>query len=147
MDGGIRGKGGGWLLGWLHELGDRMEGIFFFLISCPKQKRNSRALSNESSLHTKETQAEKAGCFAPSREQVQAQPQTECLDPPGGSPPHSPPSPRLTVPGWGERPAPTSGGGVPRGRNKLPLSRGPWAPHTGALSGPPPRPTGEGGPT
>lgn len=120
---------------------------FFFLISCPKQKRNSRALSNESNLHTKETQAGKAGCFAPSRGQVQVQPQTECLDPDGGSPPHFPPSPRLTVPGWGERPAPASGGGVPRGRNKLPLSRGPWAPHTGALSGPPPRPTGEGGPT
>lgn len=39
---GIRGKGGGWLLGWLHELGDRMEEIFFsYFLSQTKTEQQS----------------------------------------------------------------------------------------------------------
>lgn len=38
---------------------------FFFLISCPKQKPSSRALSKESSLHTKLHTKEKLSALPP----------------------------------------------------------------------------------
>lgn len=36
---------GEWLLGWLHELGDRMEGIFFFLFLVPNKNRAAEPLA------------------------------------------------------------------------------------------------------
>lgn len=107
-----------------------------------------------SRFYQKTKEAEEARRFAPGpHREGRAEPElgSVSLGPAAGglSPPPSAalPSPSLTVPGRGERPHPPPPEvEAPRGPNKLSLSRGPRARHTGALSSPPPRPTGgEGG--
>ncbi|XP_043334783.1 dual specificity protein phosphatase 15 isoform X2 [Cervus canadensis] len=107
-----------------------------------------------SRFYQKTEEAEEARRFAPGpHREGRAEPElgSVSLGPAAGglSPPPSAalPSPSLTVPGRGERPHPPPPEvEAPRGPNKLSLSRGPRARHTGALSSPPPRPTGgEGG--
>ena len=149
---------GGWLAGRMpsggveRERGLQKEGITYPLFSSQTESEEQKTLSDQSPAPIPfllENQGQRSEVLCPrARREVQAQPAlgSGSLSPrvKALSAPH-PPEPDTARVGGGPSPPPPEVS-APRGPNKLPLSRGPWARHTGALSSPPLRPTG-GAPT